>query len=371
MPPGTNGSGTNIDLSLGQGINSGTYPVALIDSSSNKLLVITTNGANNNKLSLFRCNLDGTSCTHTDISAGQGTGSGGDLPSGVIDYISNKLIVVTNNGANNNKPSLFRCNLDGSNCTHTDISIGQGTGSGNAPSVVIDSISSKVLVLTKNVANNSKPSLFRCDLDGTNCTHTDISTGQGSDCGWSPFAIIDSISNKLLVVTTNGANSFKPSLFRCNLDGSNCTHTDISASENANSGMTPAAVIDPILNKLLVVTYNYARNGKSSLFRCDLNGSNCTHSDISTGQGTDSGYTPSVLLDLISSKILVVTFNVANSSKPSLFRCNSDGSNCTHTDISAGQGYSSGQQPFALFDPITGKLLVVTTNNSLPSLFLW
>jgi hypothetical protein len=44
---------------------------------------------------------------------------------------------------------------------------------------------------------------------------TDISAGQGIYTGYTPSAVIDSVNSKLLVVTYNGANSGKPSLFRC------------------------------------------------------------------------------------------------------------------------------------------------------------
>src|SRR5262249_5543757 len=109
------------------------------------------------------------------------------------------------------------------------------------------------------------------------------------------------------------------SLFRCNLDGTGCAHTDTSVGQGSKSGLSPSAVVDTVNNKLLVVTYNNANSGKSSLFRCNLNGTGCTHSDISAGQGPDSGASPSALVDTDNRKLLVVTRNAANSSKPELF----------------------------------------------------
>jgi hypothetical protein len=272
---------------------------------------------------------------------------------------------VTRNDANSQKPSLFRCALDGTGCTHTDISAGQGAGSGWDPSAVIDSVNNKLLVVTRNkVAFSARPSLFRCALDGTGCTHTDISAGQGANSGWDPSAVIDSVNNKLLVVTLNNANSNKPSLFRCALDGTGCTHTDISAGQGAGSGLGPSAVIDSVNSKLLVVTRNNANSGKPSLFRCALDGTGCTHTDISAGQGTYSGSWPSAVIDSVNSKLLVVTLNGANSSKPSLFRCALDGTGCRHTDISADQGAGSGWDPSAVIDSVNNKLLVVTQNDA-------
>jgi hypothetical protein len=302
----------------------------------------------------------------TDISAGQGSGSG-YTPSAVVDAANSKLLAVTHNGANSFKPSLFRCNLDGTACTHTDISAGQGTNSGGEPSAVVDAANSKLLVVTVNGANSGKSSLFRCNLDGTACMHTDISAGQGTDSGYYPRAVIDAANSKLLVATDNHANSYKPSLFRCNLDGTACTHTDISAGQGAFSGLGPSAVIDVANSKLLVVTKNDANSGKPSLFRCSLDGTACTHTDISAGQDVSSGNSPSAVIDAANSKLLVVARQGLTSHKPSLFRCNLDGTACTHTDISAGQGAYSGHFPSAVIDAADSKLLAVTENDIDPA----
>ncbi|HEY3233602.1 MAG TPA: hypothetical protein VGJ84_02730, partial [Polyangiaceae bacterium] len=236
----------------------------------------------------------------------------------VIDAANSKLLVATDNHANSYKPSLFRCNLDGTACTHTDISAGQGTYSAYYLSAVIDAVNSKLLVATNNYSG--KPSLFRCNLDGTACTHTDISAGQGFGSGDDPSAVIDTVNRKLLVVTTNGdVYTSKPSLFRCNLDGTACTHTDISAGLGPGSGYTPSAVIDTVNSKLLVVTDNYANSGKPWLFRCNLDGTACTHTNISAGQGIASGYWPSAVLDPSNDALRVVTTNGANSLVPWLF----------------------------------------------------
>ncbi|HEY3233648.1 MAG TPA: hypothetical protein VGJ84_02960 [Polyangiaceae bacterium] len=81
------------------------------------------------------------------------------------------------------------------------------------PSAVIDTMNGELLVVTLDRANSYKPALFRCNLDGTACTYTDISGGQGADSGWQPSAVIDTTNAKLLVSTPNGANSYKPALF--------------------------------------------------------------------------------------------------------------------------------------------------------------
>ena len=104
----------------------------------------------------------------------------------------------------------------------------------------------KLLVVTTNNANGGKPALFRCNLDGTGCVYTDLSAGQGAGSGFFPSAGIDTAGGKLLVVTTNNANGGKPALFRCNLDGTGCVYTDLSAGQDAGSGFFPSAVMDTV-----------------------------------------------------------------------------------------------------------------------------
>ncbi|HEY3236076.1 MAG TPA: hypothetical protein VGJ84_15270 [Polyangiaceae bacterium] len=148
-----------------------------------------------------------TSCISTaDISAGQGVSSGYN-PSLVVDEVNGKLLVVAGDANNANRPALYRCALDGTSCTHTDISAGQGTTGDFYPNrdsdAVIDTVNQKLLVATTNAANGGRPALFRCELDGSGCTYTDISAGQGLESGDYPSVLIDTENRKLLVLTTN------------------------------------------------------------------------------------------------------------------------------------------------------------------------
>ncbi len=358
------------DISAGQPSGSGINSSAVIDIANGKLLIVTDNGANGDKPALFQCNLDGTGCTYTDISASQ-PASSGIAPSAVIDMANGKLLVVTEDNANNNgEPALFRCNLDGTGCTYKDISAGQPASSLSGPRAIIDTANSKLLVVMDNFSNNDKLALFRCNLDGTDCTYTDISAGQPTDSGFYPSAVIDTANSKLLVVTMDKHNFNKPALFRCNLDGTGCTYTDISAGQPTDSGFYPSAVIDTANRKLLVVTEDMANFNKPTLFRCNLDGTGCTYTDISAGQpvessapgGADFPLSPSAVIDTANGKLLVVTEDNANNGEPALFRCNLDGTGCTYTDISAGQPSNSGWNPSAVIDTTNSKLLVVTSD---------
>jgi hypothetical protein len=70
----------------------------------------------------------------------------------VIDKVRGKLLVVAENGASSSTPVLFECNLDGSTCTNRDLSAGQGPNSGLTPSVVIDPASATLLAVTPNTS---------------------------------------------------------------------------------------------------------------------------------------------------------------------------------------------------------------------------
>jgi alpha-tubulin suppressor-like RCC1 family protein len=380
--PGPSSPGYS-DISAGQGRYSGAYPSAVVDNLNGKLLVVTQDGANGGRPALFRCNLDGTGCTFSDLSVGHGANCG-DNPSAVVDSANGKLLVVTQDGANENKPALFRCSLDGTGCAYADLSAGQGADTGYLPSAVIDSANRKLLVVTYNGANSYNPALFRCGLDGTGCTYVDLSAGLAVNPndrpfaisnitvngGNRPFALIDTENSKLLVLSNNNANDRKPALIRCDLDGTQCAYADVSAGQGPYSGYWPTAVIDYIGGRLLVVTGNNANGAKPGLFRCKLDGSECTYADLSAMQGVNSGFYATAAINAARSKLLVVTDNGANAYKPALFLCNLDGTGCTFTDLSAGHDVYSMWEPSVVVEAANDRLLVVVDSNvDRPALF--
>lgn len=331
------------DISAGQGMNSaGIYgrPSASIDTTNQKLLVVTENGANASKPALFRCNLDGSACGYTDISVGQGMNSG-RYPSLVIDAANQKLLAVTSTG-------LFRCNLDGGNCAFADIYGGYGVGGWS--SSVFDAANKRLLVARE--AGPPAIQLFVCSPDGFACTYIDVT--QGKMAG-GPSVVIDVTNQKLLIVC---GVSGMPGLFRCNLDGTNCGFTDISGGQGAEY---PMAMIDVVDQRLLVVSSTPSKH-VPILFACDLNGANCTHTDISTGVPPNWGHWPWAVLDTVKQKLLTVA--TAGSANPGLFRCKLNGASCAYGDMSAGQPYGSGWNMTAVIDETNRKLLVVTEDGA-------
>ena len=357
---------THRDVSAGTLENSGRFPSVVVDKAGGKVLVVTEDQSNGQRLALFRCNIDGTGCAYSDISAGQGLLSG-RTPSAVIDEANQRLLVATFNGANAHKPGLFRCALDGTGCTYVDISAGQGAFSGGSPVALIDTLAQKLLVVASNMKH---PGLFRCELDGSACSYRLLSQTDVSD--YAPSAAIDRVSGKLLVAITNLSNGNRPGLYRCELDGTGCSYADISARQGTDSGLGPSLAIDPSSNKLVVATVNGANAYKPALFECAVDGTGCRYTDISAGQGAYSGSSipvtaTSAAIDVATRSVFVATTNGANDGKPGLFKCaagkNGFG-NCSYGNLSSGQGPNSGLDPSAFLAPDLGKLFVATTNGA-------
>lgn len=187
-----------------------------MDAASSKVDVVTTNGASSNKPSLFRCNLDGTSCTHTDLSTGQGTGSGA-YPSAAIDAVNGQLLLATTNLANSSKPSLYICTLDGSSCSHHDISTSAGANTGNNPTLAYDPIHGRIDVIAQN-STTSGALVFHCSIDGLACERSDPFQG---GVAFFPTMAFDFAGQKLVA---GGQGSLGLNAARCDSKGLNCSN---------------------------------------------------------------------------------------------------------------------------------------------------
>ncbi|APR88624.1 hypothetical protein A7982_13973 [Minicystis rosea] len=356
------------DASAGQGPGSGLNPRIAIDSAAGKVLVVTNNAPNGSAPALFRCALDGTGCTYADISAGQ-SGLGQSTPAVLVDAAGGKLLVVTQ--TQNGTAGLLRCALDGTGCAFTDLAAAQGqeAHTSHNPSAAIDAANGKLLVAAENAANGGTPVVYVCNLDGSGCLFNDVSAGQGGSSGTRPSIVVDAAASKLLVVTDNGAASDKPGIFRCDLDATNCQFVDLPNAVGG-SGSMPSAAVDVEGGALVFATMDVSNGSRTLFFRCALDGSACVHTDISVGQGTGSGVNPSLVVDAVNRKVLVVTQNGSAGNAPALFRCNLDGSACVFVDFSGPQGNGSGFFSSATVDPATGELFVAAMGaGAKPGLF--
>ena len=363
------------DLSGDAGVNMGTMPSAAIDSTNHKLIVATTDLSG--EVVLFRCNLDGTACAMSNLGALTDAGSAGTgmNPSVVIDTAYNHILVALRSGTNH--LVAYRCDLNGQNCTMTDITTQTGgpTLGSTTVSAAMDSTNNSLDVAVMT-GSYGRTGLYRCDLQSFNvCTLTDLTTlglsddGAGNNTGYVPSAAF--ANAKLYVSVVNEASSaFKPGLFVASSTTS-CTYSDVSAGQGNNSGGSgpwdgPSVVVDTTNGKVVVASHDQstAGNGKLTMFRCDLTGASCTHTDISAGQPTDCGWYPHAAIDVAGAKLYVATWDVANSGKPGLFQCALDGTNCSYVDMSAGQGANSGDWISLVLDSTNKRVLVVTENDA-------
>ena len=341
-----------------------------LQTSANHLYVASTNLDLGGLLWLTICDLDGRGCTNHDLSLGQGTSSG-SRPSLALDTSANKIYIVTSDASS--YPRLFLCSLtpsgrlNATSCLTRPISASQSSQSGYLPSLALDIPGGKLIVVAQNTAQNGKPWAYVCDLDGNNCIDTDISAGEGDQSGRDPFLQLDlsSPTQRMYVATTNVARGERPYLTICNIDASACSAHDISATQGDFSGEFPSLALDIPGGSLYVATRNTAQQNRPWLFVCDLTGTACTDVDLSAG--AFSGFSPSLALHTPSNSLLIATYNLAQNYHPWLYSCHlSNLSNCTQTDISAQVPVASIDGSIALLlPPGDPRAYVVTTQDVL------
>jgi hypothetical protein len=96
--------------------------------------------------------------------------------------------------------------------------------------IVVDEPAKAMMVVTFDPSYESRNSLFRCQLDGTKCTHTFMGTNQVPNEGTWPAAFLDREAGNLLTtfLSMDGLRRSHPALLRCGVDGKNCANVDLS-----------------------------------------------------------------------------------------------------------------------------------------------
>jgi hypothetical protein len=402
-------------------------PRVAIDDVAGKFVVSSRDAAGT--LYLTRCALDGTACTSVDMS--QGTSPAGAAKSADI-AVASGAVYVAYDGAQDSRPHLQVCAQDGTQCSDELIATAGAepqlavsadsvmllvsdqdtggklalhkcalTGKGCAATPIADTqaeltqlraayspTDQKLFAVAKTTAG--KPRLYRCNVQGApQCGFDDIAVTDFAGSGESPSVALSSGAGgeRVLVVTSNGAKSGKPWLFRCErVFGASCSVSDLSAQGNpllrGNSGGDPALVVDADRGRVIVATQNDANQARSALFLSDTlslsnaSGTAAQHQDSAAGRAGQSGLSPSVLIDdtrteadggAAAPRILIVTTDRAQDpsigarlGRPSLFRCNLDGTGCSFLDLSAGQPAESGVGLNAMIDRTEKNLLVVS-----------
>ncbi|MEO8800996.1 MAG: hypothetical protein ABI551_24100, partial [Polyangiaceae bacterium] len=121
-----------------------------LDETNGNLFISSNDSVNLSRPGLVRCKIDGTACVHLRVSAAS-PGSGGDTNL-ALDIPNGQLLLTSSDGNSGSALTLFHCNLDGTSCAGGDI----GGAGLSQPSMVVDAKTSTVYI-----AAGSPATLFR------------------------------------------------------------------------------------------------------------------------------------------------------------------------------------------------------------------
>ena len=364
------------DLSAGQGVISGQNPSAVLDTVNGKLLIATESGTSQ-FLSIYNCDPDGTNCAHTDVSGvtGQGVQSGRD-PTLILDLPLGKLIVTTRSTGG---VSIYRCNLDVSGCTHTLLA---GSANSNLkPLPLIDPMNNRLLIASSVVPPEPLPADYIYKADIAFCAR------DASDCGTSPTIVndpggvgqnifskvgfnYDAANGKIILGAVTGNNAYVTgfSAVRCNPDITGCTVIDISALAGAVYGLKKGVdmgrqarpIIDTANGRILYLVFSDFYGTAPVLYSCSLDFTNCFFSNIS--RGSPSAYRDVFLaaaLDPGNNKVFVA--GISPVLDLYLTRFNLDGSDPEYVNLTPD---SKGDNVVTsmVVDEANGRVLVIGQN---------
>lgn len=334
------GSGcVHIDASTaaGQGNASGTEPNMVFDPVNNRVLVTVSDGQASNRLGLYRCNADGTGCVFLVVSA---SANSGVTPSAGVDLVNNRLVVASRDSTSGTlRLGLNLCNLDGTGCATSDVSgaTGQGNFTGFTPSLFVDNIDQLLYTATFNNGASNTVGFFRCNLNAGGCTFTNASTaaGLGANTGVQPTLIHDQVGGRNLFVSRNSTLGALNGI-RCQEDGTGCVAVDVTAGTSSSN---PRSFLGPD-NRVYTTSRNLDTVQRASLWRCEIDGTNCLHANLGAALADDTGHEPDVVVD--NSCAYVASRNVAAGDSLLYYVCERDGSACQIVDVTAATGTAFG-----------------------------
>jgi hypothetical protein len=328
--------------------DSAQSPFAFLDPASDELRIAATAAASMELPLLFMCN--GTTCKSSTLAAPPQTGR---TPSAVVD--SGKLYFVATNAANANHLVLHACSPDGTDCAFADLSAGSGADSGLFPRVAVDG--DRLLVVART---RTTPTLYTCTTSAAGCTGRDISGGAPG------FDTADATSRPSVAfdggfVTTAWQSATTVLLSRCKNDSTGCISADVGARTKL-ALRDPSVAIDGQGGTVLIAARNAGDANKATLVRCALDLATCTATEVSSDP--DSGNMPSIAIDTVDRKVVMVT---SRAGEATLFSCSLDGSNCAtvpmkpsaHSFAPASLVIDGKAHLYAAFDEDAGKKLVL------------
>lgn len=321
-------------------INSGTSPAVALDRAGAKLLIAT----GHDDLHVFRCNLDGTGCTHNTVSVPEPLD--GARPSIAVDEQGAKLLLTAMRTGSAAGPVLYRCGLDGTACASTALPIASGN---NAHSrLAVDKANAKLIVVAEVIAGLG---FWRCELDGTACDYRDAQVnGPGANAigGKTPSLAFDATSGKVIVAVRSG-------LVVCNADATGCTQSSYPGITELRDPTVAVGASGKFFVVGMMGNETAPKDWKTMLVRCDADASACVATDVGAIRPSLSARAPSVVVDELEGKVMVA---VEDLGRPAVLRCQVDGTGCTFWRLSI----KLGDGPAAFQDPTSRRLGVVATD---------
>lgn len=354
------------DIAASTDAGSGPISVA-VDSANNKLLVTAVRAGAPGFLRCALGDLTGKSCAFAPFAAASLPTAGFSQP--VIDKANARLLLVAadTRAQKGKAEGVFGCGLTdttGASCDFTYTSVPDASFQ-ESPNAIIDSAGKLYTVsIYRPAAGGDVVNVTKCDLSPApaSCVHQQGALGDSASAAW------DSLGGYIDVATVETTN-YRPHVYRFSTTSLTFAQDiDISKGGARYSGNSPSLALDLVNQKLLVVAVDNADSDKLVLYRCNLTdptGASCTKTALSTDQVPANN--PQAVIDITNKKLLVVTDNGGNNYKPALFRCELDGTACTYTDLSDGQGINSGATPAVALD-VGGQRLYVVTNDGAGSI---
>ncbi|HEX7664839.1 MAG TPA: hypothetical protein VF407_10020, partial [Polyangiaceae bacterium] len=299
-----------------------------------------------------------------------------------LDPVNKKLLMIGANGL------YLRCDYDGDNCLSA--SIAEGTLFSLPAAPAIDPKNGNVIFTseydwpsrqTTGGYSYMLPSGPLGDA-GIERLVTDPSLHPS---GMSPNVAVDAKRRMLEIVVNEGDTyyhnpAYVPVLYDCSLDDltASCPKRDIwkgsaPSVPGPGSGYNPSVAIDETNGNVVVVSQDTQMLNVPFVLVCPNDGGACIGHDDQIGTQS-AGVLPTVLVDPVTKKILIVGATNANS--PYLTRCALDMSKCeTTTEMTAGLavGEKGIAQMHATLDAVEGRVVAtgILTGGSgtMPALF--
>ena len=301
--------------SLGLGV-SDVFGYSFYPTKDN--LIVGAYGINSNAGGLYKCNLEGTSCSEINTT---GLNLIANDEFGGFMTASENNLYVSATGKYMGAGAVYKCQLDGANCSEmTFTSTSPAAGDFFGKSLYS---SNNTLYVGAPSMHTGAGGLYTCPLNGTGCTVGSYGLNDSDDFGASYYATEDN----LFV----GAPSFYTEaggVFKCDLDGTNCSNI-ITGTLNSTEEVGKAFAGNG--NNLYVGAPGMHTNA-GGVLKCDGSGANCNPIDTSSlGLVDDSQFGIKLIL---TGQHLYISAPGQGSVSGKVFICNTDGTNCKAMDTS-------------------------------------